>query len=109
VHVLERLAFARIPASGAARKGVLTLPENFDPAAVTAAVDAAALLVGPWNPQLMLGPLLGVPTLAITTPASVSPHLDLAYRAARALDTPLITVEDDQFELVKALAARVTA
>src|SRR5437763_415633 len=69
VHVLDRLAFARIPPSNAPHNGVVTWPENADPGSLTAAVDGAALLTGPWEPQLMLNRLLGVPTLAITTPA----------------------------------------
>jgi hypothetical protein len=118
VHVLDRLAYERIPSQVGSREGVVAWPaiagidatdldENADAGSVTAAIDGAALLAGPWDGRLLLGPLLGVPTLALTPLESASPDLDLAYRAARALDTALITVDPGQLDVVTRLAARV--
>lgn len=133
VHVLDRLVYARIPNSSPAlaqetvvfwpgedgdatlcepntKSGAVSViePEDRgDAAALTAAVSRARLLVGPWNGRLLLGPMLGVPTVAVTDVSSASPHLDLAHRAARALESPLLVVGRSQIDLVARLAQRV--
>jgi hypothetical protein len=131
VHVLDRLVYARIPTLSLAvpRQAVVFWPAEdgvatlFEPgagpvsmlepeersgaAALTAAVAGARLLVGPWNGRLVLGPMLGVPTVALTDVSSASPHLDLAHRAARILESQLLVVDRDQIELVARLAKRV--
>ena len=133
VHVLDRLVYAptRAPDDAGRDEDVLLWPGddgdtgpfyshltgrpagvigravNGDAAALTSAVAGARLLVGPWSGRLLLGPMLGVPTLALTDPSSASPHLDLAYRAARALDSPLLLVDRSQIDLVTRLAPTV--
>jgi hypothetical protein len=136
VHVLDRLEYARVedassPASdvvvvwpGSSEDGLLLeLAERVaisgpvavlgpgdggDVAAATAAVGGARLLVGSWDGRLMLGPMLGVPTVGLTDASSTSPHLDLSQRAARALESRLLFVDRSQIELVAALANKVS-
>jgi hypothetical protein len=133
VHVLDRLAYARVPTPDLAvpKEAVVQWPaeeedvawpdelgrpvpvpvpgcgDRVDAAAVTAAITGAGLLVGPWDPRLLLGPMLGTPTVALTTTSSASPHLDLARRAALALETPLVFVDRGQIDLIVALARRI--
>ncbi len=132
MHVLDRLVYARAATPGPAGSQdavvlwpdesgddagfgdrydpvrVLAAGDGIDAAEVTAAVAGTRLLVGPWSGRLLLGPMLGVPTLALTTPASASPHLDLAYRAALALESPLLVVDrGEQLDLVAGLARRI--
>jgi hypothetical protein len=82
-------------------------PGDGDAAVVTAAVAGAGLLVGSWDGRLMLGPMLGVPTVGLTDSSSTSPHLDLSQRAAHALDSRLLLVDRSQIELVASLANKV--
>ncbi len=132
VHVLDRLEFARIlsPAAVSPRQAVVLWPDGeadtalpwsgegegiavIDPgdredaAAVTAAIATARMLVGPWSARLVLGPMLGTPTVGLTDGSSASPDLDLAHRAARALESPLLLVDADQAQLVAGLAGKV--
>jgi hypothetical protein len=76
-------------------------------ATLTAAIAGARTLVGPWEGRLMLGPMLGVPTVALTDRSSASPHLDLANRAVRAFESPLLFVDRSQIDLVARLARKV--
>ena len=130
VHVLDRLVYARVASPGpAARETVVFWPsaesdvtletapaditvidpnDRDDAGAITAAVARASMLVGPWSGRLVLGPMLGVPTVALTDGSSASPDLDLAHRAARALGSPLLFVDVSQVDAVARLAARVT-
>lgn len=131
VHLLERLDYARVGAPPAGRApGALVLwpgedsvpelgddsgpvleiepDELADASALTAAVTGARLLAGPWDPGLLLGPMLGVPTLALTG-AAPSPDLDLAQRAARILETPLLVVDRSQVGLAARLGRRAGA
>jgi hypothetical protein len=98
--------------AGPAPAGVLRPLEGLSGAdrtrALTAAVAGARLLVGPWDGRLMLGPMLGTPTLALTEPSSGSPHLDLADRAARALEGKLLLVDRSQVGLVARLAGNLS-
>jgi hypothetical protein len=87
---------------------VLGPGDGADVATATAAVAGARQLVGAWDGRLMLGPMLGVPTVGLTDASSVSPHLDLAQRAARALESRLLLVDRSQIELVAALANKVS-
>jgi hypothetical protein len=131
VHVLDRLVYAPITTEsrGPERSGIVVWPDTANdtyPAdggglplsalepgdragasAATAAVAGASLLVGAWDARLLLGPMLGVPTLALTGRASASPHLDLAFRAARALESPLLLVDRGQIDLIVELASGV--
>ena len=132
VHVLDRLEYARVqtlPSPGSsdavvvwpsssgdelllelAKRVAARVIESGDggeAAAATAAVAGARLLVGSWDGRLLLGPMLGVPTVGLTDSSSTSPHLDLSQRAARALDSRLLLVDRSQIELVVTLASKV--
>ena len=135
VHVLDRLVYERILISRGVpdRETIVYWPEEGDDrthpwldlggeslsvlepgdrasaATLTTAISGARLLVGPWSGRLLLGPLLGVPTLGLTDASSPSPHLDLAQRAARALESRLLLVDRSQMDLAAGLARKVAA
>jgi hypothetical protein len=130
VHVLDRLLYERVPAPPTAEPSqilfwprddeavpavpgdvaleVLEPVDRLDAAALTAAVGRARLLIGPWNGGLILGPMLGIPTVALTDPSSGSADLDLGHRAARTLRSPFVLLDIGHLDLVARLAAMVT-
>jgi hypothetical protein len=84
--------------------------EPRDAAAQATVVARARVLVAELGPVALLGPFLGVPTIALATPdAAASPDLDVAYRAARALGTAFVVLDSAHVEIAGAVAAAAAA